>query len=91
MIGRDQSPNAFTSVAFYSKDTHYSLVKVMAVMEISTFYDIGNTKYPGQCPITGTNGDWPLEVPSLESGCVDIDKLVQLVEFFAKEGYPPVH
>ena len=89
-VGRDQSPNAFTPVAFYSEDTHYSLVKAMAVMEISTFYEIGNTNYPGQCPIAGTNGDWPLEVPSLESGSVDIDKLAQLVEFFAKEGYPPL-
>ena len=90
MIGKGQSQNTFTPVAFYSEDAHYSLVKAMAVMEISTFYEIGSTKYRGQCPITGTNGDWPLEVPSLESGCVDIDKLVQLVEFFAKEGYPPL-
>ena len=62
----------------------------MAVMELDTFYSIGSTKYPGKCPLDGSKGDWPLEVPSLESGSVDIDKLVQLVEFFASEGYPPL-
>ena len=82
------SPNAFTPVAFYSQDTHYSLIKATAVMEISTFYQIGSTEYPGQCPLAGTNGDWPLEVPSLSTGSVDVDQLVQLVEFFAKKGYP---
>ena len=82
--------NAFTPVSFYSQDTHYSLIKAMAVMEISTFYEIGSTKYPGQCPLDGTNGEWPLQVPSLNTGSVDIDKLVKLVEFFAKEGYPPL-
>ena len=84
------NPNAFTPVSFYSQDTHYSLIKAMAVMEISTFYQIGSTEYPGQCPLAGTNGEWPLEVPSLSTGSVDVDQLVQLVEFFAKKGYPPL-
>ena len=84
------SPNAFTPVAFYSQDTHYSLIKAMAVMEISTFYQIGSTEYPGQCPLAGTNGEWPLEVPSLSTGSVDVGQLVELVEFFAKKGYPPL-
>ena len=86
----DQSPNAFTPVVFYSQDTHYSMIKAMAVMELDTFYSIGNTKYPGKCPLDGSNGDWPFEVPSEESGSVNIEKLAQLVEFFASEGYPPL-
>ena len=90
MLAAGDNPNAFTPVSFYSQDTHYSLIKAMAVMEVSTFYEIGNTKYPGQCPLDGTNGEWPLQVPSLNTGSVDIDKLVKLVEFFAKEGYPPL-
>ena len=90
MLGPKENPNAFTPVSFYSQDTHYSLIKAMAVMEISTFYQLGNTKYPGQCPLPGSKGQWPLEVPSLNTGSVDIDQLVLLVEFFAKEGYPPL-
>ena len=86
----NNNKNAFTPVAFYSEDTHYSLSKAMALLEINTFYQIGNTEYPGQCPLAGSNGDWPLEVPSLSTGSVDIDQLVQLVEFFAKKGYPPL-
>ena len=95
-IGKNQSENAFTPVVFYSQDTHYSLIKAMAVMEINTFYSIGSSKYPGKCPFNWIgdpphkDGDWPPEVPSLDSGCVDIDKLVKLVDFFAKEGYPPL-
>ena len=89
-LSPSDNKNAFTPVAFYSQDTHYSLIKAVAVMEISTFHEIGSTEYPGQCPLAGTNGDWPLEVPSLSTGSVDIDQLVQLVEFFAKKGYPPL-
>ena len=90
MLGPKENENSFTPVSFYSQDTHYSLIKAMAVMEISTFYQIGTSKYPGKCPLPGSNGQWPLEVPSLNTGSVDIDQLVPLVEFFAKEGYPPL-
>ena len=81
------NPHAFTPVSFYSQDTHYSLIKAMTVMEISTFHEIGTTYFPNDCPL---GGDWPLEVPSLDSGSVDIDKLVPLVKFFAEKGYPPL-
>ena len=85
--------NALTPVAFYSQDTHYSVIKAMAVMEVDTFFSIGSNKYPGKCPITwsgGKKGEWPYEVPSQDSGSIDIGKLVKLVRFFAKEGYPPL-
>ena len=90
IISEGQSENAFTPVAFYSQDTHYSLIKAMAVMEVNTFYSIGSNKYPGMCPLDEINGEWPTEVPSLDTGSVDVAKLVKLVDFFAKRGYPPL-
>ncbi len=91
------NPNAYTPVAFFSEDTHYSIVKAMNMMEVPTFHDIGTQLYPGQCPIT-KDGTWPREVPSspptgespLGPGTVDVDKLAALVEFFAARGYPPM-
>ncbi len=85
------NPNALTPVAFYSEDTHYSVVKAMCVLGISTFYEIGTSQYPGQCPIT-QDKTWPNEVPSTEGGrgpgSIDVDALAKLVEFFAARGHP---
>ena len=85
------NPNAYSPVAFYSQDTHYSIVKMMRVLAIRTFYDIGTENYPGQCPITH-DGTWPQEAPSTEGahgpGTIDPLKLASLVEFFASKGYP---
>jgi histidine decarboxylase len=85
------NPHAFTPVAFYSEDTHYSIVKAMRVLGIHTFYEIGVNEYPNQCPIT-PDKQWPGEVPSLGGGggpgTIDLDALEQLVEFFASKGYP---
>jgi len=83
------NPNAYTPVAFYSEDTHYSIIKIMRILGIQTFYELGSNLFPGQCPL----GDpWPEEVPSKGGaagpGCVDVDALVKLVEFFAQKGYP---
>ena len=89
--------NEFTPVSFYSGDAHYSVVKSMAVLEIKTFYQVAMEKYPNECPL---GGDWPQEVPTepstdpndkwVGSGCIDIDKLCTLVDFFASKGYPPL-
>ena len=91
-LGADDNRYAFTPVAFYSTETHYSVVKAMAVMEIQTFYQVGRDKYPKKCPLPGHGGEWPPEVPAIDSGplsgSVDIDKLCTLVEFFAQKGYP---
>ncbi|MBP2316964.1 hypothetical protein [Azospirillum soli] len=85
------NPNAYTPVAFYSEDTHYSIIKIMRILNVSTFYELGTNQYPGQCPIT-KDGQWPQEVPSvggaLGPGCIDVDALEKLVEFFASRGYP---
>jgi histidine decarboxylase len=85
------NPNAFTPVAFYSEDTHYSVIKAMQVMEIKTFYELGTEHYPDDNPLA-PGEPWAKEVPSEEgsagSGSIDIEKLVKLVEFFASRGYP---
>ncbi|WP_394252323.1 glutamate decarboxylase [Vibrio profundi] len=91
----DHNPNAYTPVAFFSEDTHYSIVKAMAVEKIDTFGDLGNRLYPNENPVT-PNEPWPTEVPSEQptqalpagSGAIDVDKLIKYVEFFAKRGYP---
>lgn len=88
------NPNAYTPVAFFSEDTHYSIIKAMRVLQIPTFYDLGKKLYPNQNPLSST-GEWTkefFEVPSLNgkkgSGAIDIEKLAVLVEFFASKGYP---
>ena len=88
------NPNAYTPVAFFSEDTHYSIIKAMRVLQVQTFYDIGKKFYPGQNPLNST-GEWTkefFEVPSLNGnegiGAIDVEKLTILVEFFASKGYP---
>ncbi len=84
--------NAYSPVAFFGEDTHYSIVKIVRALAIPTFYEIGEKQYSGQCPING--GRWPSEVPSTGGnggpGTVDLDALVKLVEFFAERGFPPL-
>jgi histidine decarboxylase len=95
----DRNVNAYTPVAFFSEDTHYSIVKAMAVEKIETFGSLGNKLYPNENPVLGANGErvpWPEEVeseaPTLSlpagSGAIDIEKLVKYVSFFAERGYP---
>jgi histidine decarboxylase len=87
------SAHAYHPIAFYSQDTHYSITKIVRALEIRTFYEVGEQEYKGQCPIT-PDGQWPKEVPSENGnegpGTVDVDKLIQLVEFFARTGSPPL-
>ncbi|EGR7951698.1 pyridoxal-dependent decarboxylase [Vibrio vulnificus] len=90
-----ENPNAYTPVAFFSEDTHYSIVKAMSVEKIETFGALGNRLYPNDNPL-GKGELWPAEVPSeapaeglpVGSGAIDVDKLVKYVEFFAEKGYP---
>jgi histidine decarboxylase len=92
-IATDTGTNAYTPVAFFSEDAHYSITKFMRVLGIATFNEIGEKFYPGQNPLD-PDGDWSKnkEVPSLEEaagpGSVDIEKLATLVQFFAQKGYP---
>jgi histidine decarboxylase len=63
----------------------------MQMLEISTFYEIGNKLYPGNNPLE-PGKTWPKEVPSMGGksgpGSIDVDALAKLVEFFAAKGYP---
>ena len=84
------NPNAFLPVAFYSHETHYSIMKAMEAMAVRTFYEVGMDKYPQECPL-GT--EWPLAV-SCEGGgdagpgTIDIKALSTLVDFFSSKGHP---
>lgn len=90
-----QNANAYTPVAFFSEDTHYSIVKAMAVEKIDTFGELGNRLYPQQNPVE-LGKPWPSEVESEKptadlpagSGAIDIEKLVKYVTFFAEKGHP---
>ncbi|CAF1491491.1 unnamed protein product [Adineta ricciae] len=87
------SANTYIPVAFFSEDTHYSVGKALRMLEIRTFFEIGEMEYKGQCPIT-SDGHWPKKVPCENGnggpGSVDVDKLIVLVEYFAQKGYPPL-
>jgi histidine decarboxylase len=92
----ERSRNAYRPVAFFSEDTHYSFTKAVRVLDIDTFHAIGEREYQGQCPLQGSGGVWPLEVPSKPGpsqhssdgpGEIDVSKLHELVEFFAAKGH----
>lgn len=80
-------------VLFHSEDAHYSLAKGAVMLRIHTIKDLGESRYPGQCPITA-DGSWPLAVASLGgsdgTGRIDVAQLAALVEFFADRGHPPI-
>ncbi|MFG2825652.1 histidine decarboxylase [Kitasatospora sp. NPDC048365] len=91
------NPHAHRPVAFYSEDTHYSFAKAVRVLAVETFHAVGQELYPGQCPLAGSGGVWPTEVPSAAGpsghswdgpGSIDLDALTELVEFFAAHGHP---
>ena len=88
----EQNENAFSPVVFYSEDTHYSNIKATQTIDIPTFYSVGTEKYPGQCPLPDSGGEWPAEVPSkdgaLGPGTIDIEALLKLVDFFTAKGHP---
>jgi len=80
-------------VLFHSQDAHYSVAKAAVMLRIHTIQELGESRYPGQCPITET-GEWPQAVPSVGgstgTGRIDVAKLAALVEFFADRGHPPI-
>ncbi|KAL5479667.1 hypothetical protein EMCRGX_G023223 [Ephydatia muelleri] len=82
--------NALVPVAFYSEDSHYSLPKTMALEQIKTFYQLGIKKYPRECPLPGSQGIWPHEVPATDGpfgpGTVDIEKLKGAYDDVQKAG-----
>lgn len=83
--------NAYSPVAFYSEDTHYSVAKALRVLGIPNFYEVGAEQYPYANPLA-PGEPWPKEVPSTDGpfgpGSIDTDALLRLVEFFASMGHP---
>ncbi len=93
-VNKKEKLHQYTPVAFYSEDSHYSVVKAMNVMQVKTFYEVG-IESGKPCPIN--NGKWPKEVPSydtmkddIKSGTIKIDDLEKLLMFFLDMGYPPL-
>lgn len=93
------NPNMYAPVAFYSQDTHYSIVKAMRVLSITTFNEAGSGRFkcplvypedypPDYAPYYLDENGWPLEVPSDQDGSIYIPALVKLVEAFAGKGHP---
>lgn len=94
-----EKPAAYSPIAFYSQDTHYSIIKAMRILNITTYNEAGSGIYP--CPLSfpedypenyseyyiDENG-WPYDVPSNDDGSIHIPSLVKLVRFFAEKGHP---
>ena len=93
---------SFTPVAFFSEDTHYSIVKCLRTMAIHSCMELGKLMYNKKkyrhwwrCPIT-SDGNWP-DVDTIPAtggtrgpGTIDSDLLLKLVRFFCAKGYPPL-
>ena len=83
------NPNAFSPVAFYSHETHFSIGKSLDAVAVTTFYEMAIEKYPDDCPL---GGEWPMTVPcegsDAGSGAIDIKSLATLVDFFSAKGHP---
>ena len=78
-------------VVFYSRDSNHSLRKAAGVTNLSPFDVVGSELYPNENPF----GDkWEEGVPCVwgdaGSGCMDIDALAKLVDFFSAKGHPIV-
>ncbi len=90
-----KKPNKYKPIAFYSEDTHYSVIKGVSMCSVTSFADEGRLNYAGKCPLPGSEGIWPDEVPSHNlnhddplSGSIIVEDLKVLVEFFLKEKHP---
>lgn len=99
--GTEIGETTFEPIAFFSQDTHYSIVKFMRILEIETFFEKGLKSYKDECPLKYPEdypknfseqyldaSGWPLEVPSDDNGAVYIPALEKLVEFYASKGHP---
>ena len=85
------NPNALLPVAFYSEFSHNSISKSLDLMAVPSFHIIGTQKYPNENPL---RGPWPMGVPTvttpggISTGCIDIEALSKLVDFFSAKGHP---
>ena len=91
-IPKNVGTTVLEPAVFFSYDTHYSLAKTAALLQMSTFYQrLATSKYPkSKPPIYTEDGEWPETVPSNADGSINGDALVALVGFFAERGHPIV-
>lgn len=90
-----KKPKKYQPIAFYSEDTHYSVIKGVSLCSVTSFADEGRLNYPGECPLKGSGGEWPDEVPSDNmnnddplSGSIRVEDLRILLEFFLEREHP---
>ena len=78
-------------VVFFSEKSHFSLLKLCNLVNISTFDVIGKELYPDDNPL---GGKWmpgvPCEGGDAGPGTVNIVSLEKLVDFFSGRGHPIV-
>ncbi|MFJ6701074.1 histidine decarboxylase [Streptomyces sp. NPDC091272] len=78
-------------VLLFSGESHYSIAKSAAVLQLETPLALGGRLYPGQCPL---GGEWPAALPTRGGtsgpGILDLDVLAALVEFFARRRHPTI-
>ena len=86
------NPNAFSPVAFYSSSSHPCVKKTLHMLQVPTFYELGQRKYPDDNPLS-PGKPWPSSVPNNIDGdrllgTINIDVLATLVDFFSAKGHP---
>ena len=90
-VGVEKSENIHKPVAFFSTDSHYSVMKAIQVCDIPCFHEVGTKLYPNENPLGGA---WPMSVPCEHGdagpGNIDIEKLAKLVDFFSGKGHPVI-
>lgn len=91
MLSRKKKDPLKTTVYFTSEAAHYSVIKSAVLMNVRSFGDYGNEFYP-DAEIPGfkkQDKKWNLFVPPYWDfdGRVDVDILVQLVDFFAQRNH----
>ena len=85
----NENENAHRPVAFFSADSHFSVLKAIQVCNVPSFHEVGTELYPNENPLGGV---WPMAVPCEDGdsgpGSINIDMLTKLVDFFSTKGHP---
>ena len=86
------NPNTFSPVVFCSSATHPSVEKILDMLQVPTFYELGQCKYSDDNPLS-PGKPWPSSVPTNIDGdrllgTINIDVLATLVDFFSAKGHP---
>lgn len=78
-------------VLLFSQESHYSIAKCAALLQLETPESLGNRLYPGLCPL---GGGWPTHLPTTGGtpgpGTLDLDSLATIAAFFAQRDHPAI-